>query len=142
MSLGVTQNGNLYEKTHSGTVVGATVGGAAGLHYSYKYLPEIKQFCTETINSISTTQITDIFDKGAGILKGEKGTADTIKLEHLNKIVKKGLTFVKNHPLGVGIAVGAAAGAALIGTFWNGIANAISANRMDKVAEQKALQNN
>lgn len=142
MSLGVTKNGNLYEKTHAGTVIGATAGGAAGLHYSYKYLPEIKQFCAETIKSISEMQIVDTLDKGAGILKGEKATGDAIKLDHLNKIFKKSLTFVKNHPLGVGIAVGAAAGAALIGTLGNGIANSISANRMDKVAEQKTQENN
>ena len=137
MSLGVTENGNLYEKSKGGNVLGAAVGAGTGLAYSYKHLPAIKEFCETAIKDISKEQVADVLEKGADMLDGKKRAGDAIRLEHVNKAMKKGLTFIKNHPLGVGIAVGATAGVALIGTFVNSLSDMINAKRMDKAMAKK-----
>lgn len=142
MSLGVTEKGNLYEKTNGGNALGAAVGGGIGLYKSYKHLPAIKEFCETAIKDISKEQVADVLEKGADMIDGKKRAAEAIKLEHMNKVAKKALTFVKNHPLGVGLAAGALAGIAVIGTCFNGLSNAINAHRMDKVAEAKEKANN
>lgn len=142
MSLGVTEKGNLYEKTNGGNALGAAVGGGIGVGVAYKYIPAIKEFCEEGIKNIKAEQFADVLEKGADVLEGKAPKADAIRLSHLNQATKKALTFVKNHPLSIGLAAGALAGIAVIGTCVNALSNAINAHRADKVAEAKEKENN
>jgi len=148
MGIAVTKQGNLYNKTHVGTLVGGAAGVAAGVTIAKLKAVKIEKLCSDNTEAVRgliadcyTEKVYKVRDKMLADLNGKPMNLNLspikTKIKSLNYL-RKGLEFLqKNYVKCLG-AAGGISGAVVIGSAINNIVNKHGANNAD---EQQAVKN-
>lgn len=150
MGIAVTKNGNMYNKTHAGTVVGGAAGAVAGVSVATANAEKIETGCRELLGELSkefkemakerrSEFFGDAFDKGGRILfDGERNvprpraTATTEINYRIGEKIINAVDYFRIHSTKcLGIA-GGVVGAIAIGSIINGVINKCKAHSADK----------
>ncbi len=110
MSVGVTPNGNLYEKSNAGKIAATTTGAIAGAVYGFKNAGKIITYCDDILAENASDKIKQVAAQVKDTFKG--GETDKVKTaaeKYGTKVSNKVLTFIKNNPVKCFAAAGAAA---------------------------------
>lgn len=149
MGIAVTKQGNMYNKTHSGTVVGGAAGAMAGASVAAVNAEKIESGCRvllddmkkelrEIANERRWEILDDTFDKAGKVLDGTfdgtrpRASAETEIAHRFQKKLVKCVDYFRMNPVKCLSIAGGVAGAVVIGSVINGAINRCRAHNADK----------
>lgn len=110
MSVGVTPNGNLYEKSNAGKIAATTTGAIAGAAFGLKNVGKIITYCDDVLAENASDKIKQVAAQVKDTFNG--GQADKVKAaaeKYGTKVFDKAFIFLRNNPVKCFAAAGAAA---------------------------------